>query len=91
MASWLDADKQSRYWAVLASQAQQSISTLDTTLGTLSDRVGADVAGAPGAASEKTLLAKLSADPTYAQWKALLAAAAQDPSAHSVLRYAGTP
>jgi hypothetical protein len=91
MASWLDADKQSRYWAGLASQAQQSISTLDATLGTLSDRVGADVAGEAGAASEKALLAKLSADPTAAQWKALLASAARDPSAHSVLKYTVTP
>jgi len=91
MASWLDADKQSRYWAGLASQAQQSISTLDATLGTLSDRVGADVAGSAGAASEKALLAKLSADPAAGQWKTLLAAAAQDPSARSVLKYTGTP
>ena len=91
MASWLDADKQSRYWAGLSSQAQQSIATLDATLGALSDRAGVDVAGAAGAASEKALLAKLSADPTAGQWKALLVSAAQDPSARSVLKYTGTP
>ncbi len=91
MASWLDADKQSRYWAGLASQAQQSIVTLDATLGTLSDQAGVDVVGAAGAASEKALLAKLSADPAVRQWGALLTAAAQDLSAHSVLKYAGTP
>ncbi len=91
MASWLDADKQSRYWANLATQAKQSIVTLDATLGALSDRVGVDVAGKAGAASEKALLAKLSTDPAAGQWKALMVAAAQDPSARSVLKYAGTP
>lgn len=91
MASWLDADKQARYWAGLASQAKQSIATLDATLGTLSDRAGLDVVGAAGAASEKVLLAKLSADPAAEQWRALLTAAGQDPAARSVLTYAGTP
>jgi len=91
MTSWLDASKQSRYWAVLASQAQQSIATLDGTLGGLSDRVGVDVTGATAASSEKALLAKLSANPGAGPWRAVLVAAAQDPSAHAVLKYAGTP
>lgn len=91
MASWLDADKQSRYWASLASQAQQSMKSLDATLGALSDRVGVDVASTAGAASEKALLTKLSTDPAAGQWKALLVAAGRDPSARSVLKYAGTP
>jgi hypothetical protein len=91
MASWLDADKQRRYWAGLAAEAEQSIATLDGTLGALSNRVGVDVAGAAGAASEKALLAKLSADPGAGQWKAALAAAVQDPSARIILKYAGTP
>jgi hypothetical protein len=91
MTSWLDADKQSRYWAILASQAQQSIATLDGTLGGLSNRAGVDVTGATAALSEKALLVKLSANPAARQWRSVLVAAAQDPSAQAVLTYARTP
>jgi len=91
MTSWLDADKQSRYWASLASQAQQSIATLDGTLGGLSNRAGVDVTGATAALSEKALLVKLSANPAARQWRAVLVAAAQDPSAQAALTYSRTP
>ena len=91
MADWLDADKQSRYWAGLAAQAQQSISVLDANLGALSDRAGVDVTGASGAAREKILLAKLSGDPAAARWRPLLTAAAKDASARSVLSYSVMP
>lgn len=88
MAAWMDANKQSLYWADLAKQAQQSISGLDASLGALSDQAGVDVTGPAGVAQEKVLLARLSREPGSTQWKPLLAAAAQDPSARSVLKYA---
>jgi hypothetical protein len=91
MTAWLDADKQSRYWAGLGAQARQSMSILDARLSALSDRAGVDVAGAAGAAREKALLARLSTDPAGLQWQALLVSAAQDASATHVLKYGRTP
>lgn len=88
MTTWLDAIKQSRYWSILAAQAQQSIAILDKTLGALSDQAGADVAGEAGGISERELIAKLSADPASARWKALLMSASQDQTAQSVLSVA---
>ena len=87
MLGWLDADKQSRYWAGQASEAQQSISALDAHLGTLSDLAGVDVTGASGRLREKALIASLSRNPAAARWRPLLATATKDASAQSVLGY----
>ena len=87
MVGWLDADKQNRYWAIQAAQAQQSIAALDATLGGLSDRAGADLAGAAGSAQEKALVTKLLSDPATGWWKSLLSRAGNDSSAQSLLSY----
>jgi hypothetical protein len=88
MSAWLDANKQSQYWAQLAQSAQNSMASLDRRLGALSDRVGLDVVGNSVAAAETALLDRLKQDPSAAQWQVLIAAATQDPGAQSVLKIA---
>jgi len=88
MSAWLDANKQSQYWAQLAQSAQNSMASLDRRLGALSDRVGLDVVGNSAAAAESALLDRLKQDPSAAQWQVLIAAASEDPGAHSVLKIA---
>lgn len=89
MTSWLDADKQSRYWGSLSADAQNVIGVLDTHLGALSDRMGIDVAGVPAAFREQILLKQLSDEPGASRWDKLISAARQDPAARTVLIQAG--
>ncbi len=91
MASWLDADKQSRYWAALSGDAQRRTGMLDAHLGSLSDGVGIDVASASAGSREQALLTQLSSDPASVRWSKLIFAARQDPSARSVVTLVGLP
>lgn len=88
MSAWLDANKQSQYWAQLAQSARTSMANLDQRLGALSDRAGVDVTGASAAAVEAALLNKLMQAPSASQWQGLIAVASQDPGARSVLQRA---
>lgn len=90
MTAWLDANKQSQYWAQLAQSAQNAIANLDSRLGSLSDRAGLDVTGTSAAAVETALLNRLKQDPSASQWQGLIVAVSQDLGAQSVLKLAVT-
>lgn len=86
MASWLDANKQSQYWAQLAQSAKSSIADLDRSLGMLSDQAGVDLTNSSAVAAETMLLNKLKQDPSASGLRGLIAAASQDPGARTVLQ-----
>lgn len=90
MSSWLDANKQSQYWAQLAQSAQNSLASLDRSLGVLSDHAGVDLTSSSAAATETALLNKLKQDPSASQWRGVIAAASRDPGALSAIQKAVT-